>query len=330
MRLLPRQFAEIRDYLVYDRKFTDSKKNIGTLESRFRIMCRYFGERDFNRKNFLEFLRYLREKGYSTAYCNQFIKLAKHIDKMYVINELSDFTLFPEEQKVIDVLSPEQIIAMAEYNMPYTRERDERNIRNRVLIYTMFYTGARINEVLTLTWNDLQESPIPLIIFNQTKIKELRYAPIPESLYNDLTALPRYSGYIFCYKDGKPIDITTVNNELKLRAKAVGINKRVYSHLMRHSFINFMLRNGAKLHEVSRLVGHKSIATTDKYYIHMQIQEMNEVLHAYHPTLKKNQTLDSLTKKVKDMLGNILDTERFALRVKKDHNKVSFEVHELE
>ncbi len=330
MRIAFEEFDEIKRYLLYDRKLKNSPKDVHTMRSRYRLLCNYFAERDFNRDNFVSFMEYMQEKGYSNAYCNIFITMAKHIDKYYKLKELEDFTLYPKEQKLVEVLTAEEMVALAETPLPYTRLAEEKNAIMRGVIYTLFYTGARINEVLYLRWEDMRESPIPLLVFNQTKINELRYAPIPKTLYDDLTALPHLSGYIFVRHDGHPLNDTTVGQTLKKKADIIGIKKRVYNHLFRHSFINIMLRGGAKLHEVSRLVGHKSIETTNQHYVHVMIEELNDVLNAYHPSLKKSQTIDTLTKRIREMCGNILDTDRFDLRVKREKKSVSFEIKELE
>jgi integrase/recombinase XerD len=324
------QFDELKRYLVYDRKIKDTKKNILVLESRFRILCAFFVEKEFTRANFISFLEYMREKGYSTAYCNQFIKMAKHIDKFYKLEELQDFTQYKKEKHTVDILTDQEMLDLAEVRLPYTRNLEETNGRYRALIYVMYYTGARINEIISLRWEDVWVDPVPLLVFNQTKINEMRYAPIPVTLYDDLRALPHFSGYIFTNREGHPLDITTVNYTLKKRAVAIGLKKRVYNHLFRHSFINLMLRGGAKIHEVSRLVGHKSIETTNAHYVHVMVEELNDVLHSYHPALKKSQNIDILTKRVREFCANILDTERFDLRISREKKSVSFEIKELE
>lgn len=330
MKITQEHWDHLKRYLIYDRKIKDNKNNIDILHSRFAIMCRYFADKEFTRENFRGFLEYMREKGYTTAYCNQFIRMAKHIDKLYQLQELSDFTLYPKQAKYVDVLTDDEMVDLAEAKIPYPRESEEINTKYRVLIYVMYYTGARINEILQLQWHDLLTEPCYAIVFNQTKINEMRLAPIPVSLYRDLRRLPHYSGYIFTNRNGHPLDVTTVNYTLKKKAVLIGLKKRVYNHLFRHSFINLMLRNGAKIHEVSRLVGHKTLETTNQHYVHLMVAELNDVLHTYHPALKKHQTIDTITKRIRELCANILDTDRFALSVSKEHDHVTFRVKEID
>lgn len=329
MKLTIEDFDSVKRYLLYDKKLRDGKKNEDRMKSRYRVLCSYFEDKEFTRTNFLGFLEYMLDKGYSKAYMNVLITMAKHLDKHFGINELQDFTRYPKEDKFVDVFTADEFKALADVELPYRREARETNAKYRALVYILFYTGARINEVLELRWDDVRETPFPVVIFNQSKIYELRYAPIPLSLYVDLQHLPHYSGYVFSNKDGIPMDRTTVSDALKQRAIACGISKRTHPHLLRHSFINIMLRNGAGLEQVSRLVGHKTLETTNRHYVHMMIEELNDVLHTYHPDLKKHQTIETITKRVREMLVNVLDTERFNLNVFKKRGQVQIEIKEI-
>lgn len=55
------------------------------------------------------------------------------------------------------------------------------------------------------------------------------------------------------------------NRELKHVGMAVGITTPLHSHLARHTFATFMLRNGAKIENVSRMLGHTNIKQTQRY-----------------------------------------------------------------
>lgn len=55
------------------------------------------------------------------------------------------------------------------------------------------------------------------------------------------------------------------NRELKLLGMACNITIPLHSHLARHTFATFMLRNGAKIENVSRMLGHTNIKQTQRY-----------------------------------------------------------------
>ena len=55
------------------------------------------------------------------------------------------------------------------------------------------------------------------------------------------------------------------NRELKTIGQALGITTKMHSHLARHTFATWMLRNGAKFENVSKMLGHSNIRTTQRY-----------------------------------------------------------------
>ena len=55
------------------------------------------------------------------------------------------------------------------------------------------------------------------------------------------------------------------NRQLKALQVMTGIKTRLHSHLARHTFATFMLRNGVKIENVSKMLGHTNITQTQRY-----------------------------------------------------------------
>ena len=55
------------------------------------------------------------------------------------------------------------------------------------------------------------------------------------------------------------------NSNLKTIANATGITKRLTTHVGRHTFATWMLRNGVPIEKVSKMLGHRRIAQTQRY-----------------------------------------------------------------
>lgn len=55
------------------------------------------------------------------------------------------------------------------------------------------------------------------------------------------------------------------NHTLKLIGAAAQITTKLHSHLARHTFATFMLSNGVKLQNVSKMLGHTKITQTQRY-----------------------------------------------------------------
>lgn len=55
------------------------------------------------------------------------------------------------------------------------------------------------------------------------------------------------------------------NRQLKAIQTMAGIKTRLHSHLARHTFATYMLRNGVKIENVSKMLGHTNITQTQRY-----------------------------------------------------------------
>lgn len=55
------------------------------------------------------------------------------------------------------------------------------------------------------------------------------------------------------------------NQLLKQIAVAIGLPVRLHSHLARHTFATYMLRNGVKIENLARMLGHTNITQTQRY-----------------------------------------------------------------
>lgn len=61
------------------------------------------------------------------------------------------------------------------------------------------------------------------------------------------------------------IDNSDYNYCLKTIGSMAGISTRMHSHLARHTFATFMLRNGVKIENLAKMLGHSNITQTQRY-----------------------------------------------------------------
>jgi integrase len=141
-------------------------------------------------------------------------------------------------------------------------------------IRLLLYTGCREGEILNLKWENVHQKD-HYIYLDDTKVGESA-RPLNKKVMDVLASMAPQEGnpYVFYGKvPGKPI------------AKANGVSwKRILKragikdfriHDLRHSFASFCLAQGIDLYTVSKLLGHKNIATTMRY-AHLELEHLKE------------------------------------------------------
>ena len=123
--------------------------------------------------------------------------------------------------------------------------------------------GLRISDIRKLRWCDLQRSGGRVRIeITMQKTKEPLYLPISDEALKWLPERGEANGCDFIF----PLTHEgTVNDTLQHWAKVAGITKHISFHVSRHTHATMMLTLGADLYTVSKLLGHKNIATTQIY-----------------------------------------------------------------
>ncbi|MFH1224129.1 MAG: tyrosine-type recombinase/integrase, partial [Pseudomonadota bacterium] len=88
--------------------------------------------------------------------------------------------------------------------------------------------------------------------------------------------------HFFITRRGKHFTRQGVWLKLKEYALKAGIEKKVYPHILRHSFATHMLEGGADLRVIQTLLGHSSITTTE-VYTHLRTDFLREEYDRFHP-----------------------------------------------
>lgn len=82
--------------------------------------------------------------------------------------------------------------------------------------------------------------------------------------------------WLFERNPGEQFTESIVSKRLKAAAREAGITKRIYPHLLRHSFATHLIEQGTDLKIVKELMGHNNIKTTEMY-VHIADTYMSHV-----------------------------------------------------
>jgi site-specific recombinase XerD len=139
------------------------------------------------------------------------------------------------------------------------------NLQHKLILMFLYYAGLRMHELINLKWDDL-DFERKIIQLDIAKGGHQRTIFLHEKLVESLEKfkIPR-TGFIFESNRGKKYCEETIGKIVKNRAKRAGIQKNVHPHMLRHSFATHLLEAGADIRYIQKLLGHKSLQTTQIY-----------------------------------------------------------------
>ncbi len=70
------------------------------------------------------------------------------------------------------------------------------------------------------------------------------------------------SKILFLFNREGKLSKDTIQKIVQTFAKKAGIKKRVYPHLLRHSFVTLLLESGTELEIIQKILGHSNLKTT--------------------------------------------------------------------
>jgi len=158
--------------------------------------------------------------------------------------------------------------------------------RDYLVLAVLAYTGMRVSELCNLHVEDV-DTTRRIIHIRGGKGSKDRIVIIPSHLADELEKYIRdhnmISGPLFPGKSNKNgITPRTIQRLVKKYAKMCNIKKEVTPHVFRHSFATNMLRRGADIRYIQRLLGHSSLSTTE-IYTHLSEADLITVYDRTHP-----------------------------------------------
>lgn len=164
-------------------------------------------------------------------------------------------------------------------------------LRNRAMFETIYASGLRVTELLTMQTTQVFYEQEILRIFG--KGRKERLVPITEDALSwikkyidfarpSLNKSGRGDMTVFLNNRGKPMSRMGFWKILDEAARMSGIQKKVHPHTMRHSFATHLIENGADLRAVQEMLGHADISTT-QIYTHLDRSHIEKEYRKYHP-----------------------------------------------
>ena len=93
--------------------------------------------------------------------------------------------------------------------------------------------------------------------------------------------------YLFLGKNQKKLNSGVFQRDFRKIRKKLGLNEKFTPHALRHSFATHMLESGADVRTIQKLLGHKSLKST-QIYTEVSQEKMSKLYKKFHPRNKIN------------------------------------------
>lgn len=161
----------------------------------------------------------------------------------------------------------------------------EAALDDRLLVGMLYGLGLRISELSGLKLDQISGRWVK-IIGKGNKVRQLPLLPYLQVLLAQYLDLHPPKTYLF-EKGGKALNPAQLRYKIDKLFRSYGI--KATPHQLRHSFATHLLNHGARISDVSELLGHSSMATTQVYTklasakkmeVYMRAHPLADVMHA--------------------------------------------------
>lgn len=218
------------------------------------------------------FLYWAMEKGYLKEFKIKLVKEEKTIRKTYSENQLSALLEKPDVKTCTFI----------EY-------------RSWVVVNFLLGTGARSMTTMHIKIEDV-DFDNNLLTFTTTKNKSQMIVPMSINLSDILIEYLTYRGgepndYLFCDTKGQQVTRAGLRSSIYRYNKARGVDLTSL-HSFRHTYAKMFIMNGGNLFVLQKLLGHKSIRST-QVYVNLLTDDLEKDYDKFNPLdvlMDKNKT----------------------------------------
>ena len=237
--------------------------------------------------------------GVSKRSCKRRLSSIRHFYKFLYENKYVDDNPFvyigapKTETKYPHALYKEQVREILDENK---KRVDEYAYRDQAILSTLYFTGIRASELVSLTIQSVSLTQRYLRVIG--KGNKERIVPFTLECKKDIeTYLNKSRGILlarsnketsvlFLNSRGEPLTTRGLEYILDQIEEKTGTFVGLHPHLLRHSFATHLLENGADLRVIQELLGHTSLNAT-QVYTHVTEEAMKSEYMSSHPRAKK-------------------------------------------
>ena len=240
-----------------------------------------------------DFIQKKIDSGLSPKYVSDIVivfkTMAKYISHLYHFqNPLADVILPKSHKKEMQLLSEKQQNQLCSHLM-------QNQNPTALCILISMHMGLRIGEICGLQWSDIDfekqiltvrrtvqrvqtASGTELLIDTPKTSSSRRSVPIPDFMMSLLKKFTNQDNFYLLSGAEQPTEPRTLQRRFKAILKKANLPSVNY-HSLRHMFATNCIKAGFDVKTLSEILGHASVETTLKLYVHSSIERKIECMN---------------------------------------------------
>lgn len=160
--------------------------------------------------------------------------------------------------------------------------------RDKAVFELLYATGIRCSELVHIKISDIDIEQKTIRIYGKgrkerialfgQKAKEMMLS----YLAHERPQATSQSDRLFLNNRNEPLTTRSVQRIIEMFRAFLKIKKEITPHKLRHSFATHLLNQGVDLRTLQELLGHKTLASTEKY-THVSTEQLSEMCDTIHP-----------------------------------------------
>lgn len=292
---MKRELSQFLDYLRYERNA--SVHTIAGYRRDLSQLADYLGERNIP----LRQADNVQIRGFMAQLHERRLKKSSLARKLAAVRSFFQFCvrkrwLTENPAKIVSTPKQDQLMPsfLSEEEMTSFLEtpRSERplDVRDGAVLELLYATGIRVSELTGINQEDVNFRE--RLIRVRGKGKKERLVPFGRIAGERMAAYLRLRPLLlkdrigekalFLNYQGKRITTRSVERTVDKYIRLTALKRKISPHSLRHSFASHLLSRGADLRVIQELLGHESLATTQKY-THLDLGHLMDVYRKSHP-----------------------------------------------
>ena len=289
---------QLNRYLAYLRDEKHSPSN--TVQAYRRDLEKFFGyaaTRDIrsfsqlNEEDVEEYKLYLNAQGLSSSSVSRSLSSLRGLFQYLLSVGLADTNPAKNVhndkvvRKELNVLTSKEVEAL----LSQPDVNDIKGIRDKAMLELLYATGIKVSELIGL---DLKDLNLSVSCIHCGEGENERLIPLyPVALKAVTTYLEKSRVILAASTDEVALFVNLFGERLsrqgfwkilKSYVASAKITKDITPHTLRHSFATHLLENGADIHDIQEILGHRDLSSTQRYAQYLKDKMKNSYMK-FHP-----------------------------------------------